>query len=331
MNPISIVGAAKYLPKQKIDNHFFEGINDDQIMFKGTQFRYHIEENEQASEMIVNAIKTLKEDLNINLAKEVDILLTNVSINDQPFTGSAAVVAKQLGINPTWMLDIQNTGCISFVYMLDIARHLMLSGAKSAIICNAQSSAGRLFNHPENRKLPQSAIPGDGCGVAYLVANNSSPVLSIVKNSYPEAATDMFLESADNEAWWAPRTTPLNIHFPAEKISKILARGNQIVPEALNSALDKARLKNTDVDALITNQPNLTFLKNWREALEIDEKKHIHSFERHGNLFGAAIPICLAEGIHSARIVSGDHILIGGFSHAGDYAAAAVVHWRGNS
>ena len=45
------------------------------------------------------------------------------------------------------------------------------------------------------------------------------------------------------------------------------------------------------IGTLITNQPNRIFLRNWRDALQVPEDKHVDTFEEHGNTFGAAIPI----------------------------------------
>ena len=50
-------------------------------------------------------------------------------------------------------------------------------GAKTALICNVQNAAGRMFAQEETRKMKQAPIPGDGCGVAYVVASDQSPVM----------------------------------------------------------------------------------------------------------------------------------------------------------
>ena len=84
-----------------------------------------------------------------------------------------------------------------------------------------------------------------------------------------------------------------------------------------------------DVDFLVTNQPNRIFLRNWRESVQLREEQHIQTLAEHGNLFGAAIPICLERGIDDGRIHPASNLLLGGFSHAGDYSAAAIVRWNG--
>lgn len=333
MKPISLVSAASYLPETIISNKFFsaEGADSDHPMFKGTEFRRHVAKDETAVDMLEQASLKLAEQLNLDCAKDIDIILVNTTVLDMPLTGCGAELAYVLGATPSWIIDVHSGGCVSFVYMMDIARHLMKSSdAKTALICNVQNAAGRVFSHPKNRKLPQAAVPGDGCGVGYLVANNSSPILSVVRHTYGEYAKDMKAVSDDGQCWWEPRETPLHIEFTENKLASIVGRGNRIVPEALYAAMKEADVSIQQVDKLITNQPNHTFLRNWRESVCVEEENHIHTFPEHGNLFGAALPISLARGIKNGRLKKGDTLLLGGFAHAGDYAAGSVVQWQGD-
>jgi len=44
--------------------------------------------------------------------------------------------------------------------------------------------------------------------------------------------------------------------------------------------------------------------------------------------FGAAIPVNLEDALERGKLPAGGLLLLGGFAHAGDYAAAAVVRWK---
>jgi 3-oxoacyl-[acyl-carrier-protein] synthase-3 len=328
MTPISLVGTASYLPETVRDNAFFGAQGNASPMFKGSRFRHHVARDETATDMVERAARKLGEKLGLNFERDVDIILTNVPCLDQPFTGCGASVARVLGAKPRWIFDMQNTGCVSFVFMLELARVLMSTGqAKSALLCNVQNTAGRVFSHPENRTRPQSAIPGDGCGVAYVVANEESPVRAIRTRSYGEYADDMRVSNDDGEYWWEPRAKPMYIDFSESRVGKIVARGNQLVPAIVREACKEAGVTSREIDVLVTNQPNATFLRNWREALELPEHKHVHTFDNHGNLFGAAIPISI-ERAAGEGLKNGGTLAIGGFSHAGDYAGAAIIDWR---
>ena len=89
-----------------------------------------------------------------------------------------------------------------------------------------------------------------------------------------------------------------------------------------------ANITTDQIDTLITNQPNPVFLRNWREALQVDAEQHIDTFREYGNLFGAGIPVSLERAQQTGKLKNGSYVVLGGFSHAGDYAAAAVIRWN---
>jgi 3-oxoacyl-[acyl-carrier-protein] synthase-3 len=327
---VSLLGTASYMPERVVDNAYF-GLDTTQArgaMFRGSKLRHHVSDDETALAMITRASQRLGQKLDFDLSK-VDILLGNVTCLDMPFTGCGASVASHLGARPRVILDIHNAGCVSFVYMMAVARALITAGeGKTALIYNVQNAAGRVFAHPENRARPQSAVPGDGCGVGLVVAGDQSPIEAIVTHAHGEYADDMRVVSDDGQPWWSPRTSPLYIDFTEDRVASIVGRGNRLVPEVVKEACKQANLPVKGIDVLVTNQPNPTFLRNWREALQVPADRHVHTYDEHGNLFGAALPISLERAVDTGRLKPGQRVVLGGFAHAGDYSAAAVVHWR---
>jgi 3-oxoacyl-[acyl-carrier-protein] synthase-3 len=323
---ISLLGTAGYVPETIVDNAFFGvGQGATSGMFKGSKERRHMARDESGASMIENASRKLQGRLGFSFEKDVDLILTNVSCPDSPFTGSGASVARMLGCKPKWVLDLHNTGCVAFVYMIGVARELMASGAiKSALLCCAQTAAGRVFSHAENRVRPQSSVPGDGCGVGYVVASDESPIRGFVQRSYGEYADDMRVITDEGAPWWEPHRTSLYIDFTENKIAKVVDRGNALVPAMVKEACKGAEVPVKDIDLLVTNQPNGFFLRNWREALSVPREKQVETFEEYGNLFGAAIPINIERAADRGLLKKGSRVALGGFAHAGDYAAAAV-------
>ncbi len=331
MKTISLVGAASYLPRQVVDNSFFMQPGEEQThpLFRGVKQRHHVARDETCAAMIVQASRKLADRLNIDLKRDVEILITNVTTPDQPFTGSGAEVGRALGCRPDWIIDLHNGGCVSFIQMLAQAQMLMTChGVKTALLCNVQNAAGRLFAQEETRKLKQARIPGDGCGVAWVVASEESPVKAIVQRNYCEYAGDMAVVRDDHSQWWEPSLSCTYVDFTEAKLAHIMGRANRIVPEAIREACRQAELPTNQIGTLITNQPNRIFLRNWREAIELPAERHVSTFERHGNLFGAALPICLEEAVDTGQLQRDSHLVLGGFAHAGDLAAAAVIHWN---
>ena len=230
---------------------------------------------------------------------------------------------------PKGVYDLHNHGCVSFISMIGLAQSLLTtSGGQRALICNVQTAAGRVFADEEVRKLPQAAIPGDGCGVALLEVGGECPVETVTTQCFAENASDMQISSPDSRNWWEPGQRQFYVDFSRAKIAKIVARGNQMVPKIVHEACAQANITPDQIETLITNQPNPVFLRNWREALQIDADKHVDTFQEYGNLFGAGIPVSLERAQKTGKLKNGTYVVLGGFSHAGDYAAAAVIRWN---
>ena len=70
------------------------------------------------------------------------------------------------------------------------------------------------------------------------------------------------------------------------------------------------------IDVLVTDQPNPTLLRNWREALQVRKDAHVATSEDHGNLFGAALPIGIERAVDTGRLRPGGHLVLGGFAYA---------------
>jgi 3-oxoacyl-[acyl-carrier-protein] synthase-3 len=329
MKEVSLLGVASYLPEKAVSNDFFApGAATRRGMFTAPAVRRHVGKDETAASMIERAAKRLLAQLDLDPSRDIDFIFTNVAVPDQAFTGCGAEVEHRIGSHARFIIDLHNTGCVSFIYMIDLARRLMQeNGARGALLCNVQNAGGRVFSHPEVRLKSQAPVPGDGCGVGYLAASAIHPVLSIVHRCQGEFASDMAACADDGRRYWEPGASPISLGFTEERVAAIIERGNRIVPEMVTLACQNAGVRTRDIDLLVTNQPNPIFLRNWREALELLPETHHDTFDKYGNLFGAALPINLEDALAQEKLRPGGLLALGGFSHAGDYAAGAVLRW----
>lgn len=329
MTTLSLLGVASALPEKIVENDSFAaGAADRRGMFTAPTLRRHVARDEMASDLIERASHRLIDALHLDPARDIDLIFTNVTIPDQAFTGCGAEVAHRIGSRARWIVDLHNSGCVSFIYMLALAQHLMEApGIRGALLCNVQNAAGRVFSHPDARKKPQAPVPGDGCGVGFVAKSEISPILSVVHRVYGEYAKDMQVATDDGRYYWEPGKSSFSVAFTEERVASIISRGNRMVPEVVLEACREAARSAREINLLITNQPNPIFLRNWREALELPREKHHDTYDAYGNLFGAAIPINLEDALAHDKLSRGDLLALGGFSHAGDYAAAALIRW----
>ncbi|AKG43039.1 3-oxoacyl-ACP synthase III [Streptomyces xiamenensis] len=335
MRTVSLLEVASYLPPEKVPTQYFLDHRDpdspmaDSTMFGAPAFRHHVSRDESAADMIEKAGRVLLDRIGPREASQIDLVITNVLLPDLPITGSGAEITHRLGLRPSWVLDAHNGGCASFIHMLKLARALIGTGqARSALLCNVQNCAGNVMTQSEVRKLPEAVVPGDGCGVAYVAASEESPVLAIETRNLGEYAKDCGVTLSDGRKYWEAGESQVHVGFTPGKVADIVERGNRLVPEAVRAVCDRLDIEPSDLDTLITNQPNRVFLRKWQERLDIKPERHLDTYDRFGNLFGAAVPVTLDHGVREGRIADGSLLMLAGFAHAGDFAGAAAVRWR---
>lgn len=334
MPTISVAAFGSYLPGPPIAVEQLEtdagvGVKSVAPLLRPPATRHHVSHGERAAEMVEHAARPMFDRLGLDPSAGIDLVITNTLLPDTPITGCGAEAAQRLGCAPEWIVDLHNGGCGAFPYMLRLADAIMASGtARSALLCNVQNIAGQMFMQPETRRLSQSATPGDGCGVAYVAAGEASPVLGVHVQNSPKDAANMQLSMSDGRRYWEPGESELSVAFDREKNAEIIARGNELVPAVVEGLCEQIGVGPSEIDVLVTNQPNRLFLRNWRRALGVESRCHLDTFDRFGNLYGAGVPVTLDYAIRSGEVHDGDLIVCAGFAHAGDFAAAAALRWR---
>jgi 3-oxoacyl-[acyl-carrier-protein] synthase-3 len=327
-----IVALGSYVPDNEVPLTMFGDGEppsaEGAALLRPPAHRHHVRPGERAAEMVERAARPLFERLEAD-PPAVDMILTNTLLPDTPITGCGAEVAQRLELDTDLILDVHNGGCGSFPYMLRLAEALMRgTGARTALLCNVQNTAGQLFAQPETRRSPSSAVAGDGCGVTYLVAGGGSPLLDVVVRNEPRFAADMGLRLDDGRRYWEPGTSEMSVSFDAAKKKEIVQRGNEIVPSVVAELCERLGVATSEIDVLITNQPNRLFLRKWQRALDLPEERHLDTFDLFGNLYGAGTPVTLDWAVREGRLKDGDLVVVAGFAHAGDFASAAALRWQ---
>lgn len=332
---ISLLDVSSYLPENRVPAEYyasFAGTDDlrDNLMFRAPEFRHHADQDCTNVDMVERAAAGLLARHGAGVLADVDILLTHSQLPDLPIVGSGGEVAYRLGMNPELIVDVHNGGCAAFVLMLKLARQMLAAGnGHTALIAVSQTCASKIFDQEQVRRKAQSSVPGDGAAVGLLTVGGDSPILDVECRYYGEYAGDMTLESDPPRLWWQAGAGQGYVAFNESKITKVLARGNRLVPEVAQAVCDRIGIKSRDLDLLVTNQPNRVFLRNWNEALELPRERHRDTFHECGNLFAAGIPVNFDRAIDDGQVEKGDTVMMAGFAHAGDFAGAAAVRWGG--
>ncbi|ACY20615.1 3-Oxoacyl-(acyl-carrier-protein (ACP)) synthase III domain protein [Gordonia bronchialis DSM 43247] len=333
---LSLLDVAGYLPENRVPATYFEQFaEDDQLagnaMFRMPAHRHHAAHGETSADMMIAAARTLTARHGEDWLDDVDVVLTHSQLPEVPVRGCGGEVAHRLGLRPHTVLDVHNGGCAAFPHMVELADGLLRGrGGGKAVIALAQNSASQVFTQEQVRGKAQAPIPGDGAAMAVVSTDGvGSPVLGVRCHSYGQYSGDMTAVATPDRKYWEAGPGQIHIGFTDAKITKVLARGNRMVPEVAIEVADAIGVAPAELDWLITNQPNRIFLRNWAEALELPAERHPDTFDECGNLFGVAIPLTLDTAITDGRIAVGDVVMTAAFAHAGDFAGALALRWCG--
>ncbi|MFC9999335.1 3-oxoacyl-ACP synthase III family protein [Nocardia sp. NPDC127526] len=335
MSTVSLIDVAGYLPENIVSADYFAQYADPadvtaNTMFKAPKFRHHIAPGETPADMAERAVAPILARQGREVLGDIDILIVHTQLPETGIVGNGGEVAARLGIKPEWLIDLHNGGCAAFVHGMKLARQLLLStDAKAALIVTVQNVAGQVFTQEQVRGKPQAAIPGDGAGAGLLVKSGDSPILDIETKHLPEFAGQMTVIADPPRRYWEAGAGQMHVGFTESKIAKVLGRGNRIVPEVAHAVCGRLGVASSELDLLVTNQPNRAFLRNWRDALLLPPERHPDTFDECGNLFAAGIPVTFDRAVDEGRVPAGSLVMFAGFAHAGDFAAAAAVRWGG--
>lgn len=332
MSQLSIAAFGRYLPAEVVETEPVDPKVDPlgaNPLLRAPSTRHRVAPGETAATMIEKAARPMFERLGLSPAGNVDLLLTNVLLPDNFITGSGAEAARLLGCDPGLILDVHNSGCASFPYMLKLARSLVAGGeASRVLIANVQNTAGQVYAQPALSEKNSAQTAGDGCGVAYVTVDGPSPVLGAHVRSTPEFAEDMRLITESGRRYWEAGEGAVEIAFPVDRQTEIIERGNRLVPQVVEELCNKIGVALEEIDVLVTNQPNRIFLMKWRNTLGIPADRHFDTYDRFGNLYAAGVPVTLATAAAEGKLRDGALVVMAGFAHAGDFASAAAMRWH---
>ncbi|MFE3024646.1 3-oxoacyl-ACP synthase III family protein [Nocardia tengchongensis] len=333
--PVSLADVSSYRPGNPISAEHFARLRREAgtasaTMFDPPRFRHHVGVGETPADMAERAIAPMLARQGKDLLDEVDVLVVHTQLPETWFVGNGGQVADRFGIVPEWLLDLANGGCASFIHGIKLAREILQSTtARSALVVTVTNTAGQVFTQDRVRSMAQAAIPGDGAGIAWLTKSDRSPILDIETRHLPEFAGAMTSIADPPRRYWEAGPGEHHIGFTESNVAEVLDRGNRIVPDVARAVCERIAVRPSELDLLVTNQPNRTFLRNWRQALALPADRHPDTFEDCGNLFGTAMPMTFDYAVTSGLVPDGSVVMFAGFAHAGDFAAAAAVRWGG--
>lgn len=326
-----IIGTGMYVPDQVVTNDMLATkMEADHRWIEqrtGIKQRRFADESETPASMSYNAVRNALFDARMDKS-EIDFLLVSTLSPQHYFPGTSAFLHEALELGTTPCMDIR-AQCSGFVYGLQMAKSLVVSGAykKVLFVCVELQSRG-LDLSEEGRET--AALFGDGAA-AMIIEPCENPEQGILE-------TELFAEGRHAKRLWveAPAvgypeviTTEMinqGKHRPSMDGRFVFKQAVDRLPMCINAVLAKTNLTLDDIDHFIFHQANLRINEYVANKMGIPSDKIYSNIMDYGNTSSASIPICIDECVKKGRIKPKDLVLTAAFG-AGFNWGASIIRW----
>ena len=321
-----VVGWGKYIPQRVLTNDDLSRMvdtSDEWIRTRtGIRERHIAKDGETTSSMAVQAARQALEVARLN-PTQLDLIILATATPDYIFPATACLVQDILGAPRAAAFDL-SAGCSGFIYGLNVAAHLLSSGAYQTALVVGAETLSRITDWSDRASC---VLFGDGAGAVVLQAGlNEGGVLATTLGSDGSGGDVLRLPAGGSFAPASHQTVEAGLHFIQMKGREVFRFAISEIPAATSEVLEKAGLSLDDLDLLIPHQANQRIIEAATRFLGLTPEAVYSNLEWYGNTSAASIPIALSEAVERGRIQTGDLVVCVGFG-AGLTWGAAAIRW----
>ncbi|KTD73130.1 beta-ketoacyl-ACP synthase III [Legionella tucsonensis] len=310
-----IRGTGSYIPEKQLTNFELESMletSDEWIVTRtGISSRSIAQPYETTSYMASKAAEQALSASGLD-AEEIDLILVATCTPDHFFPGVACYVQHALKIKrPIPAFDV-GAACSGFVYVMDIAKQYIASGAVKNILVIGSESMSRAVDWTDRSTC---VLFGDGAGAVVLSASDRQGLMGSVLHASYDAEKLLNFSNAtfDNQ-----RAT---ISMRGNEVFKIAVK---VMGDVVDEVLEASHLKKSDIQWLIPHQANMRIIQAIAKKLDLPMSQVIVTIGSQGNTSAASIPLALDHSIRTNQIKRDELLLIESFGGGMTWGAMVI-------
>lgn len=306
MNKASLKSIAAYIPEKILTNKDLEQMVDttDEWILKrtGIKERHLAQNHEKASDLGTKAALLAIQRAGLEV-KDIDAIIT-ASLSPDYFTmpSTASQIAINLGLKNITAFDI-SAACAGFIYLLQIAKSLIESGAKKNVLIIGAEKTSSVMDYTDRSIC---ILFGDGAGAGVVSVDEQNPIIDVHTGSNGEFAELLKIERAENSSL----SLPLMMKMKGNEVFKVAV---QTLQNSVIEILAKNHISPDEIDLFIPHQANLRIIKSVQERLNLPDSKCVLTIHKYGNTSSASIPMAMNEAYEQKRLKKGDLLLLDAF------------------
>ena len=326
---VIIAGTGSYVPQKIVTNFDLEKIVDtsDQWIYErsGIKERRIAEKDEAASDMALKAAKNALIDANIT-AEEIDLVIVTTVTPDMAFPSTACLLQAKLGIRNNIACFDVSAACSGFVYGVEVASKMMLSGLyKNALVVASEKLSSILDWQDRNTCV----LFGDGAGAVVLRTEEKSRygIMGSVLGADGSRTVKLELPAGGSLIPATEQSVKDRLHFIKMDGREVFKNAVRIMQEKAFEVCNLCNIKPEDINLLIPHQANMRIIESVAKRLHIERERIFVNIEKYANTSSASIPIALDEAKKSGRLNTDDLLLFVAFG-AGLTWGATLIRWK---
>ena len=300
-------GVGHYLPERVVPNDFFAetlDTSDDWIRARtGIERRHFAAPGETTSNMATKAARAALEDAGLDVS-EIDTIIVATSTADLTFPSAATMVQNELGMKNGFAFDVQAV-CAGFVYAMANANALIASGQARRILVIGAETFSRILDFEDRATC---VLFGDGAGAVILEASEGTGnttdrgILAVDLNSDGSYRDLLYVDGGVSSTG----TTGVLKMQGRELFKHAVVK----LAETALTSLDRAGLKQEDLDWIVPHQANIRIIAGTAKKLGLPMEQVIVTLQDQGNTSAASIPLALSWGKQNGKFKPGEVLML---------------------
>jgi len=315
-------GVGHYLPERVVPNSEFEAsldTSDEWIKARsGIERRHFAAEGETTSDLATHAARAALAHAGLQ-ADDIDAIIVATSTADLTFPSAATMVQANLGMTRGFAFDVQAV-CAGFVFALTNANALIISGQAQRVLVIGAETFSRIMDWQDRSTC---VLCGDGAGALILEAQQGQGDVS----DRGILAADLNSDGRHRDILYVDGgISTQSTGFLRMEGKEVFRHAIEKLAATAHTALEKAGLKDSDVDWIVPHQANIRIIQGTAKKMGLPMDRVVVTVQDHGNTSAASIPLALSVGVARGQIKPNDLLVteaIGG----GLAWGAVVLRW----
>ncbi|MCD7920626.1 MAG: ketoacyl-ACP synthase III [Clostridiales bacterium] len=314
-----IVGTGSYVPEHIVTNDdltLFLDTSDEWIRSRSGIEQRHVVTNETTSELATKAAQAALENAGADIS-EIDMILCATVSGEYVSPSLACMVQHNLGAQCP-CLDL-NAACTAWIYLMDTAAAFFCKGGIRKMLVIGAESMSRIMNWHERSTC---VLFGDGAAAVVL-----EPGDNYITSVFQVQGGDDVIAIPTKKGispWYDRQEKEPLVHMNGQETYKFAVSN---FPKRIAEVVEKAGLKQSDVDWVIPHQANKRIIDGAaRRMKDIPADHFCVNIQKYGNTSAASIPLVLDEWNRADRFQPGDLIAMAAFG-GGLSSAACLIRW----